>query len=777
MPLEELQFGGLASLYADERIPITASIDASDCYLDDGAIRGRNGYRNALAALVSASPQGIWRFRPTANTVRTVVVANGHIYTITDPSTETASDGVKTDLGAKFGSGDKISGVQLGKYLYLSNDQATNVLWRVKPDFSVEQISVIPKGLAPTVALSSLSVTKFLALFGTANEILVGAPVLSTVGTDWRNVQAVTGEGVIYVLPADLDLTAYNWVDVMMTPDTYSQGGGSVDISVATAAGGFEKILGVTDSPGPGSPSLCSCPLTGLTTATRSAVRRFKFVLQGTPAANFGVHGFMSIPSAPGAGPQSYFTDFYDSASKQQSQPSDLVVVNFDATLVSFPTFHSYRRDYSGYADGGLVTTDPDAVPSEIFFNKGSGIAYAQKYEFASIPTFSGNAPIGTFDTLRLWRVASNGTRLVKTKAVASGAAYTITDDRGASSLASTLYVAGGPPVPCVAMGARAGRLAMGGDPTNPNRVSISNFVPFGQDSDPFPQFSPIPLLTSDGVAFDLGPSASEQVLWIGNGDALYIGTNEAMYGMSDLTPSGEPYKIAERGVIGRRAAIYCDLNEMGAGVLCWAAHDGVYLSWGRMRPQELSKDIRRLYKSWLVPDSTTVMAYQDRKLYIIRGIRVLRYDFVLNMWTRHTLANIFLHSVCYRDPSGTLQQMWLLDSNGNVERWQAAATTDDGVTIPAWTFSTGFAVEGVKSRLKWLFLDTSGATPITASLYKSAAGTPLRSISFASSGEHEETLPPDMQGYKWRLGLTGANGTAVRRAMWEREVTVQRGG
>jgi len=342
-------------------------------------------------------------------------------------------------------------------------------------------------------------------------------------------------------------------------------------------------------------------------------------------------------------------------------------------------------------------------------------------------------------------------------------------------------------------MAAVNGRLVAGGDPSNPNRISISSYLPFGQTADPFPQFPAIPLIAADGWSFDIAPTSSEGVLSLVAGDrALYILSNEACYLLTNLDAPlyGTPpiYKVWERGVISRRGACWAE------EALYYCAHDGIYMTRARANAEELTKPIRRLFRSWFQPDSTVVMAYQDRKLYAIRGTSVLRFDFVTSTWTRHTLAHTMLHGDDWRDPTGIYQQMWLQDSAGNAYRWQPGlspsdanrATTDGATAIPGWTYSTGFSLRAIyapgagygdmKTRIRSVFLDTAGGT-VTAAVFKDATSSPTRSKVF-QAGEHQLPFAPDVVAYKWRLGLTASASTVqVRRAMWERPSVSGEGG
>ena len=281
--------------------------------------------------------------------------------------------------------------------------------------------------------------------------------------------------------------------------------------------------------------------------------------------------------------------------------------------------------------------------------------------------------------------------------------------------------------------------------------------------------------------------------MWCGRGDnAAYILTNEATYLLTNLDAplSGTPpfYKVWERGVIGRRGACWAE------EALTWCAHDGIYRTQARAGAEELTKPIRRLFRSWFRPDATVVMGYQDRKLYAIRGQNMLRFDFVTQTWTRHTLTHTMQHGEDWRDPTGIYQQMWFQDSFGSLYRWQPGLSTTDsnransdaGTAIPAWTYSTGFSLKllaapgigygDVKTRVRSVFCDTAGDS-VTASLYKDATASLTGSKTFPT-GEHQLPFAPEPTAYKWRLGLMAASSaTAVRRLLWERPPVDGEGG
>src|SRR5579871_516393 len=791
MPLEPVPFGGLRALEADELVPLEAALDATNCYVDDGSIRGRNGYRSVSGGSIgSGAAQGLWRFRPGPSAARSVAVQGGHIWSVVDPSGETAIDGAGADLGNPFGAAAKVSGAQLGQYLYLASDESAAIWRRVNASFALESVTAIAQPAAPSVSSGSLTLTTFGSL---AAPTVAGGAVEAASGiTNWRNISGTTGGTVIYDFGTNYDWSATNWLFIAASPESTNGGGSAFRIELATASGSFEQLAVMQTQDSAASASCLYASLQGLTTATRQAARRMRFTLLGPTTDPFSVCAFMPVPSAPQPGPSDYYVTYYNSSTGVESVLSPVTTVQYgDTSAIIFPQFEAARWYYNALQDLGLKSTNPDTMGNGGFlFNDMGGLTKPESSEFAPVKTFSGSCPAGTYDTVRLWRQCSNGLRLVKaqTPVTPGTTTYSIIDDTGDATLSHQLYKAGGTPPPCTAMAAVNGRIVCGGDPSNPNRVYISSYVApnsqpslFGSAGDPFPQFPAIPIIASDGWAFDIAPTAAEQVLWLGNGDrAAYIGTNEAMYVMTSLDPNSPPFKVFERGVIGRRAACWAE------SALFWAAHDGIYMAQNRAAVEELTQSIRRLYRATFAPDSTVVVLYQDRKLYAVRGTFMLRHDFVTGTWTQHTLNDTLAHGDDWRDPTGTYQQMWFQSSTGNLFRWQPGvsptdanrATSDAGAAIPVWTYSSGFSLKTVyvmgfgagemKTRVRSIYLDTTGAP--TASIYKDDTTAPSRSKTW-SSGEHQLPFAPDLTAYKWRLGLTAANGVQVRRCLWEREM------
>lgn len=594
MPLVDIPFGGLNSLNASERIPHDLALDASDCIVDNNVIQGRNGYRSVTGGTIgSGTVQLLKRFRPST-TARTILVRGGQIYLITDPSSETATDGTSTLVGGGpyFDDTDLVSGVQLGAYFYIASNNSAKKWYRITPSYTIETISQLPQPSVPTVAYSSLAWVKVTSL-SAPTGVSGGSKVDNY--TDWHLVTpSVAGGGLYYTLGADADWTSYNWLAVAVAPHTQSDGGGSVSIAVATNSGSYEKIGEVYDTPGDDTPSIVFCNLNVLSNATRSAVRKIQFISNST--STFQVGGWLAIPSAPGVGPQTYSVTFYDSTTGQESIPSTDQIITFSSDTISIPQYHSVRGRYASWYDDGNQSADPDVLSPNRCFNKAGGVAFPSRYEFATVPTFSGSIPSSaqypSANTVRLWRITSTGKRLVKATTYAGGATtYSITDDTGNSTLSHQLYQPGGAPLPCVSLGATGNRLISVGDPDYPNRFAISGYVGFTKSSDPFPQFGTVNLTSADGWQADIAPAKAEQLVAVLDGDrSTYLLTNYACYVMPTQTPNSAVYKVFQRGAVGRQGAIWAE------EALYWASSDGIYVAGNRSYQDELSLPIRSLY-------------------------------------------------------------------------------------------------------------------------------------------------------------------------------------
>ena len=773
MSLSPIAFGGMQSLEADELVRIDQSQIAENCVLDDDTIRPRNGFRALTPAPLATSgqTQGIWRFRPSPTSARTIVCIAGTVYQITDPASET-TQGVATTVATVFGATANVSAAQLGKYLYMCADDGT-AMQRMDSSFTLSTLGILPKAAVPAFALSTLAVTKF---NGLAAGTLTNA-TSAVQNTDYFGITPTAiGGGVVYDLGSDQSWTSINWLMVVLAPPTQGNGGGTITISVSTSAGTFERIGEVSDTPGDDTPCVVFCPLSNLTAATRAAARKVQIV-NSTNLKTFAVHGIMAIPSAPGVGPQKYRVTFQNSTTLQESTPSDDLSVSYAGNTIVIPQFHAVVGHYAAFTDKGQMSANPDTIGKNLCYNKGAGLAIPSAYEFAAIPTFSGAIPVGDqfplANTARLWRFTQTGWRLVKSLVYGAGVTvYSITDDTGNDTNTHDIYIAGGTAPSFNALTARAQRLIGAYE----NRIYISSFVPTAAATSPYPQFPDIPIDDSSGWTFDVAPSSLEQIQWIGNGDALYTLSNESSAVMTQLEPGSVPAKPFERGAMGRRAAAWAE-QEM-----FFASHDGVYTIYNRYRYDELSQGVRRMYIEWLNPDATTVVGYQNRKLLIFCGTRYLRYDFVKERWTRGTIPLPFLHVVTFRKPGSSVQNMWFLDSAWNVQRWQPrhavgianAATTDNGAAIPPWIYQTGFEFTPSKAKIRSIFVDTTG--PVAVSVHTSMEDLDGRVKEFRKT-EHQEPGFGDLTAYKFRFKLVGLGGAQVRRLLWDRVPVAVEGG
>jgi hypothetical protein len=874
MARERITFGGINSLEADELVPIDYAIEANDCQLDDGTIKGRHGYKSATEAAVGAtSAQGIWRYRAGPSTARTVVAAGGKIHTITDPASETTYG--TADAGTtKFGSADNISAAQLGAHLYLgsdNSDQATYPMVRVHQDFSLESLTQLAIPDKPTLqGLSTYSVLRKFSAATARTAVNSGVITTKTSGTETyyeigrSGAVAQKDDGILIQLGSSgEDWTQYSTIVLAVAPpyrDVSGAGGVKVELGTSDTTPVYETVAVFKDShdlAATFSPGVCYGSLEGITSVTLGKVKWIKLTLTGN--GRFACYGFFLATRTPGVGQVSYRTTFYDIASAQESQPSpQLDVTISEPTQDSFPTFTiipSIWQDQLSYAIAS-VRIDPQTLPPQYNANRSSGLATPARAVFAGAPGIRQAIPTAyqSAGSLRLWRLTATGWRLIVpaaaavTGSVVSDAGNTsstfktdltssttdayrgrellltsgsiegqsqivtayngttkfvtlrtalsaapaasdtfrigyltvsatwltttttalIADGQGNRALSSLLYKAVGTQGRCNAMAARHGRLILGWE----NRLFISSYE--GADtsaSEPYPQFPAIALTDDDGWAFDVAPANTEQIQQIVDGDALYVITNERVRAMWQVSPNSPIYHVWGRGAVSRRGAIYAEDR------LYWAAWDGVYSVQGRAVPEELTRSVRRTYVDWLAPGSSTVIAYQNRKLIIINGTKYLRLDLVTGRWTRGTLADTLSYAACWHDPGASLDQCWLLSSGRYPMRWQAAALTDNGTAIASWSYKTGYMRAAVKCRVAMLLADVTAT--VTVTLHKtSSSATRTVSIATTSDGtENEQPAPADVASYKWRLVLTGANTTQVRYLAWELDPIEARGG
>jgi hypothetical protein len=804
--LEPVPIGGLASLDDDNLIGFDQALLADDCTLDTQAIVGRNGYRSLTAAAILGSgvPQFLGRFRPSAASARIVAVVNGHILLITDASSDTASDGAVTDLGAVFGTTAAISGAQLASNFYLGADDGT-CLQRIDVSYVLHPLCGLPAAVAPTAALGGqLTWTAFTSLAAPTVSGCVLQTNASTgfsgMASTWRgftktnngNDDPANGSYAAYKLASTFDASGCDWLAVTVSPhtqDRFAYYAWNVEIQcavdVAGSPGTWQTVGNIYDTPGDGAPNLVFCDLRTLDSTTRIAIRWMRFYLTwisqsgGNSGGKFITYGFMFLPSQPADPPPfTYYVDLFDPATGTQSDLSPPLVVNgTNASFASYPD--SYMQWGQPTNTGGQDNLFGGNKARN--FNLSAPLALPTQEQIGQVVTISGNVPAFSgfaSVTVRLWKDTSSGRRLVGSQAgVTTGGAYSITDNGALGVLANQLYAAQGNAPLLSALGAHAGRLIAG----QSNRAYISSFTPTSDTTNPVPQWPAIALEDADGWSYDVSPAPTEQIKHIdGEGDAVYIATQKTVYALSDLTPGTVPYLVYKRGCLGRQAMLYAE------DVVFWAANDGVYQASNVSDASEMSQDVRRLYVDWLLPNTNVCIGYQSRKLYVFQDTRFLRYDFVKRHWTRGTLNDTVRMVLSYTDPDGTADRMLLLCTSRLIGRWLPSVARDmiigtnaaTGAAIPAWQYGTGFTVSPEPVVLKGLLLDATGDITFTEAKTVTAPTSPNQMRQFTVTKDNtlpqDESwtpCPSDFRMEKMRLQFSGANTTVLRRALFERQI------
>lgn len=794
--LELVPIGGLQAFDTDELIPLSEALDATDCITEDNAIRGRSGSRLALASAIAGSgnPQGLIRFRPSRSAARSVALLDGKVYVVTDPTSETASDGSAALVGAPFGASAELSMAQLGRYLYIATDEA-NVAWRrLSSDFTtLESLDSLPQPAKPTGSKSSAPAFVSYRTAGYANAVAGGAGVQTGIGqlpADWHAITNGAGgecpvDGMVtYTLPNDSgqtgqDWRGYGWVIFGCTPRDVDYNC-AVEILIAPdssgSPGAFTAVGTITDTPRiKGSNNCIFCPLDGVTAATRQAVKYVRFRMSGPTTGKFGALGHCLLPASPVGSPIKYYVRLYNPATGQASPLSEEVEVQ---VLDGDGKVGTYTNCYIGsgstfYSTG--AQDDPMSASNNRVYNRQAGKAMPAQGDIGSIITISGNTPTGYSGTatVELFKDTETGRRKVTEQTgLAAGAAYSLVDKLGAASLSNVKWKATGAPTQATALAARGGRLVA----VYRNRVAISGYIAPDKASDPYPQFPPIALEAADGWAYDFCLTDAEIGLGVINGDALYLLTSEAVYALANLsaplTDAPPPvFLVDTHGVIGRRAYCYAE------GLLLWAAVDGVRASADRTEAVELSLMIQRTYRDWFLPDSTTEMEYREKWLYLRCQTRGLAYSFRRKRWYKQTFQYTALHAARWRDPTGKRQQLWLYTSDRKLTRVQEGLSRDlqsgtdetTGAAIPSWTYSTGFEIAGVSRTIEKIAVDATG--PVSVMTLREADDDSFRRVEFEGLYKTEEKpAAPDLRSYGWRLELAGANSVAVRKLLWELE-------
>lgn len=750
--LQPIALAGFHALDNAHLIPLPQAIVCSDGWTDYDSMTGRCGYRSALPSFISNSGtvQLFNRFRPSAQSQRFVAVIGGSIFLITEPTSETASDGSAALLMASaFGASDQVCGSQLNSSFYLCNNTNPAIAYRITQDYSLHLLASLPQPAVPTFSLSSLAVTQLHGLSTTGSTLTIGT---STVA-NWDQISGPVGDVAVYTFAAPFNLQEIAWLMVLCSPETISGGNGTFKIEVGTSGGTYVPLGIIQDPPNTnGSPWVVYASLTGLDPTVLAAVQKIRFTQIGPTVDPFNVYGVMPIPTAPEAGTVDYYVTFFNSVTGVESTLSTALPVVYNNNGVVFPTFLAGHWNFNTFTPLGTKSSNPDTQTTSDNFNKGIGLAYPAASDFASVYTFNGTIPIGAqynnADTVRLYRTTANGISLVGSSVYStdgtpanakradgsawtsgtgtnsdlpanvsywqsSGTTWAITDNTGSSASANATYQAGGPFPPSTQMTAYQGRLVS----IYQNQVNISSFTPVGVSTNPVPEWPPIALIQADGWSFDVSPSPTEIGLCVnGDGDALYIGTSASVRSMSDVTPDSPTFTVLRRGVIGRQAYGYYEDKFF------WCAWDGVYMSANQSNPVELSKDIRTYYLTQFLPDASLVMAYQERKLFIFKGQQYIRYDFVKGRWFTGTIADSAVVAQSWSDVTGVQNNNFVVDTFTGGPITLASHAPDVG---GAWTHITAGSLNGTADVGALSNVRGHNALPNQSGFYYNAA-TPL---------------------------------------------------
>lgn len=808
MSRDRIPFGGLSSQFDDVLIPVSGATDASDCVLDDGTIKGRSGYRKVAASAVgSGTAQFIGRHRHgPLNTpgydAHNVIVVNGVAYSVEDPSTETATDGAIATLGTLDAtSGALISGAPHGKNLYLASD-TDGVAWaRVKPYTAgspphapaYETLKYLPKGDKPTKGTGLTAVTKvYSSDYSTGITASTGCAVSAVSGkTSWYQVTRSGGACVandyatVDTGGSGADWRDYGMVVFIVSPPSYSEGAGKIDIQIGNNAGSYVTVGTTLDgvSGEAGSPSLLYVNLVGVASSILQTARYVRFTVSSGTGV-FGFYGHVLVPTKPGTGTITYRTTFYDSGTEQESVPTETLDITMTAPD-TFPTVDMAWRDGGNWQySASQVSIKPTSLPKGRNGNIDAGLTTPSNDDFAGAPQITQAIPsaVQAAGACRLWRLVPGGYRLVEEKTWATTTTtLTFNDSFGDRVLANKSYKAQGTPPRCSAMASRAGRIIASYD----NRLWISSFIPPSTTSDPYPIFPALALEDSDGWAFDVSPAKTEQIACLVDGDAFYVLTNEACYSMPDIKPGSPCYTVVRRGVIGRRAAIFAEDR------LLWASADGLYTAANRSSWDEMSQSVRRTWIDWLAPDSGTVLLYQDRKLYVAKPgsstTRFMRFDFVTGTWVRGTWAHKLVCAASFTDSGAVEGRAFFVASNLYPYRLQKAMALDDTSAIPDWTYSTGYLrtdVKAILGRVLILAYGALGVAPnehrVTLTARKSGVSSSYRTITIdpaTTDVESELPMPADLGSWKWMFTLTAHNTLTVKTLETDVEPIAQTGG
>lgn len=828
--LTSIPFGSLTGRKDRNVIPFHEAISCSDCFVDTDVITPRYGSISALIGAVvgSGTSQHLGRFQPVQTSARTIVVVGGKVYILTDPSSDAASDAVATLLGTPFSGTDTISGVALGYAYYLSTDNASNSWVRIKYNpsgdtYTLETLAAIPTPVNVRNSTSgTVTWTKFKDTTTTANACRVQTNSntgFTGMNADWRGVirggaahttdnandapLASEGAYVQFKLAADFDATAYDWVAIAVSPHDGTGGNGygtpdQVTVQVGIDSAGspvtpFTDIGTTYDCPPiADSPSVIICDLRLLSAAVRSKIRYFRLTLTGSNGNTFIYYGFMFLPSPPVENPGVFYVDLYDPSTGQFSTLTDAVKVTIPgATLQQYP--ESRMGNDVGKSTGGMLGP-LDSSNQEIFNTQSPTVMPTPKItDIGSTVTITADAPAFTQTslTMRLWEDTENGRRLVTSvTGVTSGQTnVSLVAPGGVGVLANQLYIAGGTPPPrATSLTAHAQRLIA----IYNQRVYISSYVPTSTPlvSWPYPQWPDIAIEDSDGWSFDIAPSAEEIGRHVnGRGDALYLITNEAWYLMSDLRPNSPVFQVMRRGTVGPFAVGFFEDR------LFVAAWDGVYMGVGRASPIEMTETVKGTYQD-LNPDKNMCLGYCPftRSLYVFQGNQYLRYNFPTTTdpgrWSTGTLPRAVLFAItASRTTTVEKPQFWVLTELREVLRYQPSQVKDavrgadntNGVSIPAWVYSTGYDVSHTPQIVNGLMIDATGEVKVTLAKDNDALiPDQARQFTVMSSADVDEVWVPgaaDFRGQKMRVQFQAPSNVTLRRAMWERSIIEAKGG
>lgn len=796
MPLERVPFGGLTSKEDDAIIPFGQAVEALDVYLDNNTLAPRNGYRAATSSAIGAGTGrfiGRYRHGVAAGDATTLVAADGALYRFADPASETTEQSTVTTVGTYWQTGDLISGCQLNGRYYLgsdNSDQNTYPWRRVNSSYAVESLLGLAKVDVSSVTKSKTSPSwwAYRANDPAGNTISVSgcakSTTVSNLLSDWY---AVVGTGGDSSNPSDgatfkvtlvtaVDISGAKYLAVAVSPPDSGKGGKHVTIEISEDDSTYYHIGTTYDTAGQaGSPNIIICPLDNVPDANRNAFKYIRFTVKNVNDAvtlRYAVYGHMVLYGRASTQPQKYYLTLYDSTTEQESPLSAVMEVTVSDTDVNGPPQYTNQYITSDAYANTSTRLGPIDISNVRIFNRFASPALKVPTisEIGALVTISGT--LGTFSgtlTLRFWKEATNGIRLVESTSVTSGAAFTFYDRGADSILSNILYRPGGTPPRCNAMASYAGRIIAGGNPAEPNRLYISSFTAPDAAGSKIPQFPLIALEDSDGWAFDLSPAYDDQIQVIvaKEADGVYISTHMNTYFMYRLEPNSKPRHIIGKGAMGRRAAFYAGDRYV------FAAADGVYSVWKGSVADELTRDIWRLYREWLNPGTSTVVAYQSGRLYVISGTKGLR--FYRGEWTQIRPTDTFQHCAGWRDPTGTIEHLWFLDSDRDVQRWQPdyavgssnKATTDDGTALPAWVYSTGFAFTHTPARVRSAYLEST--SPVEVQVLSTDDENEAGPRVVFPRGDDRKPFAADYVKKRHRLRITGLERGTVKQAWWER--------